>query len=455
MRKEVILKSSKLYLYIPVEISTRELHSRFIVAAEAAARGYEVFLAEQNFLFYLLDRSRLPKGIVFHKSATPTDSRLKLNTKLKGMGFILTSCDEESGLLEGDYAEFAEQRFSKDSINLFDAIFCWGKRDFKWLTENYSDADKKFYQSGNPRIDLWRNEARKSIGKDQLVEEEKVKILFVSNFDFIFNREEKFRTFSDMPDSLATKTRLEALTREHRYALHVIHVLTLLIERNSTVNIVFRPHPTEDEIYYERIFMSYPQITVDSNATVSDLLKESDIIIHHGSTTAIEAYFARKPTIFLTRCWSEETDYASITRVISEIADNADSIERIIERVKMGNYKFEPNQESANLLKERLPISAAAEPAYNRIVDVIDSLGETVTQEIGNHALSFWLLLFEEKFFFLRLGLKKFWKFAPLNNESVVKLLRSAQDIKVDVGKIVAKRVGGHGIVLKRAGKNE
>ena len=68
---------------------------------------------------------------------------------------ILTSLDEENGLVRKDLSPDLDMRFSSKDLALSDAIFCWGKHDYQSLKKAYPNHKKKFQLTGSPRLDMW------------------------------------------------------------------------------------------------------------------------------------------------------------------------------------------------------------------------------------------------------------------------------------------------------------
>ena len=57
---------------------------------------------------------------------------------------FITSQDEESGLLDLDYEEFAKARYSSQTIDQASAVFSWGDQDTKSLKKNILKVKIKF-----------------------------------------------------------------------------------------------------------------------------------------------------------------------------------------------------------------------------------------------------------------------------------------------------------------------
>ena len=72
---------------------------------------------------------------------------------LKRFGFIITSLDEEVGVIhQGD--DYLDQRYGDKTVNLIDKLFVHGNYDYKNLIRKFYKYKKKIVISGNPRFDF-------------------------------------------------------------------------------------------------------------------------------------------------------------------------------------------------------------------------------------------------------------------------------------------------------------
>jgi surface carbohydrate biosynthesis protein len=86
-------------IYLPIEVKVRELEGKVLLALAAAERGHTVILGEKKDTINMAKKGHLPPGIVHDKSLTPGEYKLINYKQLKEHGHLVTSQDEESGLL--------------------------------------------------------------------------------------------------------------------------------------------------------------------------------------------------------------------------------------------------------------------------------------------------------------------------------------------------------------------
>ena len=128
-------------LYLNIEILNREFNSKLLIGMESASRGMSVYLGR---LKPYIMRDFFAPGIILDKSITPSPQRLKEMDYCKKNQFIYTSLDEEVGLIEvDDY--YLKERYSNESLELVDKVFCWGRWDYNNLSKKFNKHKKKIY----------------------------------------------------------------------------------------------------------------------------------------------------------------------------------------------------------------------------------------------------------------------------------------------------------------------
>ena len=164
-------------LYIHIEILKREFQSKLLIGMESATRGIKVYMGRLD--PYIMRDFFVP-GIIMHKSITPAPHRLEELKEYKKKRFIVTSLDEEIGLVNLNYKKWMKLRYSNKSVDLTSKIFTWGKFDYDNLTKKFKNFKNKFVISGNPRIDFWRKDMEFLFKKKEIAHRNY--ILFSCNF---------------------------------------------------------------------------------------------------------------------------------------------------------------------------------------------------------------------------------------------------------------------------------
>ena len=285
-------------IYISIELKKRELSSRLLLALEAAKRGHDVYLGEVT---PYLNRNIFEPGIVHLKSLTPTSQRISQLKEFKNKNFFCTSQDEESGHTNDDPKQYINLRYGKKTIELSEKIFTWGKFDYHNLIKEYSKFKKKFSNTGNPRIDFWKEKNKGYFNKNSI--HLKDFILVSSNFETICGHRNLPNTIAWLRDlgyfgrGLTEEGIIERASKEHL----IFDDFVKLIKKVSTTfprkKIVFRPHPIEKVSDWKKIFFSYKNILVDNSNGIADWITNSSLVIHNGCTGGLEAALRNKNVI--------------------------------------------------------------------------------------------------------------------------------------------------------------
>jgi len=117
-------------IYLPIELSVRELDSKLLTATLAASGGHDVLISDLESIEKGISRGILPPGIFHTKSLSPTDHKIKRHQSTIDRGSMITSIDEEGGLVDENYLADAKFRFSNHTIEQCSAIFSWRKCHF-------------------------------------------------------------------------------------------------------------------------------------------------------------------------------------------------------------------------------------------------------------------------------------------------------------------------------------
>ena len=281
-------------IYIPMEIKKRELEGRLLLALVAAERGHSVVLGSKSETFGAATAGKLPPGIIHEKSLTPNENKLKRLISLKELGHIITSQDEESGLLSDDYNRFGRQRFSKETLSITSKVLCWGEYDSDALRNMYPDFSDRFIATGSPRVDYWRKDFKsyyrnpKDITRDY--------ILISSNFTNILGKKyiwEK-KVFNNGSTIIKNNEALIAIKKyvyDAQMVEQFIKAVIALAENIKDHLIVVRPHPNEEVSAWSSILGEIPNVVVRNDGNMSSWIRNSKVLIHNGCTSAIEARF--------------------------------------------------------------------------------------------------------------------------------------------------------------------
>ena len=293
-------------IYIRIEVLRREFEGRLWLAMVAAERGHRVLLGKLRTRDFVGSGPDLYAPGIFHdKSLTPRPSRYAFQQGLTKRGFVLTSQDEEHGLTLEDMTGFLSERFSRDSLQNAKASFAWGPQEVEELTSLFPDQASKLYETGSPRVDLWRADMD-SFHDRAAIDAEGVEgnfVLIVSSFSpFSINP-----IWLQIDDARGTyihglndESEFDAYRRRgqvHFFFADFLRAIRLAAARFPDLTFVVRPHPFEDPRAWSSAIGPVPNVVISATGSISPWIAHASAIVHHGSTTALEATIRGVPVI--------------------------------------------------------------------------------------------------------------------------------------------------------------
>lgn len=286
------------FYYLPVELKSRELLGKLLLASELLSKGAPVLIGNRVTSEHISFSGR--KACVLSKSAADWDN--KQIAGFSDSNHQVYSMDEE-GLLMASLKTFAQTRFTNENVSVSKGLICWGEAQRRELQSHYPECAEKFVVMGNPRAELWHN---KNYGiYDGLVASLRSEygdyILLASTFpvsspfkkETVLSRLDKLglvRSEQDKKDVEAVQLKL---VRMRDAFAKVVEDFT----SGSKIRVVIRPHPSEDAGYWEQRFKGVPSVTINSEHSISPWALGAKAVLHNSCTTAIEAGLYGVPVI--------------------------------------------------------------------------------------------------------------------------------------------------------------
>lgn len=365
-------------VYIKIEILARELEGRLLLGLVAAERGHTVLLGDLTSL--LSHRTWLPPGVFHDKSLTPSRRKVALHARLASTGFAVTSQDEEHGLLQTDYGAFAASRYSEETLAAASAVLAWGPHDGAHLRSRYPAAAEKVRTTGSPRTDTWREDFRGRHAGLRLpgIDPSRPYVLFASNLSAL-NRNRFWVMLRDMRPNYFIREEdggsieMDAyrnLAFEMAHIPRVVEMLRSLPASIPGLQVVVRPHPSEDPSAWQDILGPVEGLRVDASGILGAWLHGARALLHHGSTSALEAAAGSTPVVSLQPAGEQ---YPSFANRFGWTVTNTDELVAAVKNALLAEDAAVGRAEEQALLATRF---AALEGrlAADRIVDVWEEL---------------------------------------------------------------------------------
>jgi surface carbohydrate biosynthesis protein len=328
------------FLYMPMEIASRELDSRLLITLFAASAGLEVIIGPK----WILQKNArwMPKGFWIFKTLTPGDA--KAMQRIKRLGHRIGSIDEEMpGLGDGSKRL---QWVDKRSVAASEAIFCLGQNHASVMTNVYPKDTEKLVITGNPRWDFLRPELRNIYAQDaEAIKRKHGRIILINTNIGTVNSAKK--SAAGHIRALYRDGRMDIRREEDRRFVNdllefeksnfaAIPNLARRLEREFPDHtVVLRPHPTEKIEPYETELGGHARIKIIREGPAAIWLSAAEVLIHTSCTTATEAFALELPAICFETAPSSLHTYF-LSGALSIIAKDEDSLIKSAHKILSG-----------------------------------------------------------------------------------------------------------------------
>ncbi len=363
--------SSSPWLIIPVEVKHREFLSRIVLSAEAVSSGYRVLLGKDTMIRRLAPA--LPPGVIFDKSLGT--ARHGKPQRFKRLGHKVVVLDEESTGYYGSPEQFLSVRLAEETLDACDRWLCISDIVKEHASSLFPSHANKFKTTGLIRTDVWRKVFQPFYDAhcQKILETHGKFILFNSNFGGIIHaRGDAFvqKQIRGQKQSYSqVEARMAKIFDEGKPNLAAfIEVLPKLAKWFPDHRIIIRPHPSETVSFWEETFAGQDRILVSNEGVASPWILASDMMIHHGCTTGIEAAIMGKKHVMYSPHPDEhhETD---VMRAFAPIVKTEAALKSHIAE----NLNKPPRQRITKF-QEQFFANLSGKTATRSILETIDEL---------------------------------------------------------------------------------
>ena len=383
MRNLANIRNAKACLIIPVENQVRELDPKLLLTCIAVQRGFAVIIGSHREVDFRI--TSFPRSLYLNKSMT--ERNLKMFRIIEKMGHEILTWDEEA-LVHLPAETYYSRRLSPTAIRYNSHLFAWGE-DNAELWRQYPDlpANVPIHVTGNPRSDMLRpelqpfyeseaEEIRKTCGNFILVN---------TNFNHVnafFPAQNLFRPVKRADEAPQFGKAAVGMSREYAEGLrdHKQAIFKTFKQLIPTLDrafpdhtIIVRPHPTENQQVYMDIAKDCQQVKVTNEGNVVPWLMATDVVIHNGCTTGVEAYMMGVPAISYRAKINEKYDlgFYRLPNLISHQCFDLDQLLDTLKKIIKGELGAANGDERQALVNHYL--AAQDGPlACERIVDVLE-----------------------------------------------------------------------------------
>ena len=377
------IKNQKACLIIPVENQVRELDPKLLLACIAVKRGFSVIIGSHREIDFRI--TSFPRSLYLNKSMTKRN--LKMFRIMQKVGHEILTWDEEA-LVHLPAETYYSRRLSPTAIRYNSHLFAWGEDNAElWRRYPALPADMPIHVTGNPRSDLLRPELR-SFYEPEAAEILKTYgkfILINTNFNHVnafYPAQNLFKPTNNVGEEpqfgkagVGMNRKFAEGLRDHKEAiLDAFKELIPILDQNYPDHtIIIRPHPTENQQVYIDIAKDCRRVKVTNKGNVVPWLMATDVVIHNGCTTGVEAYMMNVPAISYRARINEKYDmgFYRLPNLISHQCFDIDQLQEVLTKITKGELGAADGAERKVLVNHYL--AAQDGPlACERIVDVLE-----------------------------------------------------------------------------------
>jgi len=301
-------------LYLPIEVKTRELKAKLLIALFAVARGFEVCVGQKEALGLFL--GKLQRGTVFGKSLSDIDA--SLFTGFRQLGHDVVAMDEE--LLVYINRQIIAGYLAPQAVEACSMLFVPGQDGAEVIRARVPAAADRVRIVGMPRMDLLRPNLmrRQAAARAEEIRRQHGDFFLVSGTYVLANCVMPAEAYLGVMQQCGYIRNAEDRRFFEEFFAHDVRRLQAMLgavrhvaARLPHVNLVVRPHPQEQPEPYFEALAGLPNVTISlPKEPVDAWLLAARGLIQHSCTTAIEANALGVPVLAYTEVDSPRFDPA-------------------------------------------------------------------------------------------------------------------------------------------------
>lgn len=359
-------------IYICIEQKNREYDEKLLLAAELTLKGYRCYIGTHAAIWGLLRVKNEQSGIYFDKGTQLPIIMNWIKTKCKyfvvmdvELGPVIRNVD----LMFSPFNDFpAISRLYPGSDEIIDRFLCIGPRIFEGARAAFPKNVSVAVMTGWPRMDIWENIGSELYKREiaSIRNKHGKFLLFASDFTFITDpgiygsREEELSHFG-----WNLKTNFD-------FFMKTVEILKVWDENPNVPAVILRPHISEDPRVWKKALGNTTKTHVIHSGDITQWILASEGLIHRGSTTAVQAVLANKPTYFLAE--STNFDGNEITHQISNF-----TVGKEFPPVPQFNLPINLETRSQQLQILEKVLFRTARSSTQEVIDVLQNLIDTPT----------------------------------------------------------------------------
>lgn len=398
-------------ILFPIETSTRELDYKLLLAGMFVNKDKNIYIGQHDYLYsiskYMTGGLYLGKNMFLKK---PDGNWINRHSEFKNRGFSMVHLDEEGAVYWGEETEWKRRLSRRLNFNLIDDDFMctWGNFQKSYYQDVIKDNDKKIITTGQPRFELLRKKYNTFFNDE--VKEIKKKygdfILVPTAFQWFNNALGNADTFSqrsqmgyDVTDDVSRKRYIGSWNYSGKNFSDYVKMVTHISIKFPSINIILRPHPSEDIDFYNHAFSGVKNVHVVREKSVIPWILSCKLLIADSCTTTIEGYIAGTPVIIFQPNDDQEHDMF-LPSLVGIKCKTLDDVISNVELILSGVIQKIPNPAENKRALGLLNNLNDTEDAFENVLSVLLNV-ENKGLDLPNKFNKIWFNIYRAKHKFL------------------------------------------------------
>lgn len=264
-------------------------------------RGYAVKLCHIRAMPHLALLKYKPHIVIMHQATEQPFSRLAYIAKSMGSFVVVIRSEGTAGK---DWSSFIHwTKYTKKPDDVEDLEIVWGKTFRDLCIEKTDISPEKVKICGVPRFDIYFRPLNKILSNRQTfcqkygLDPKKKIIAYTPTFAYADVDLKKASTTDLFVESMEWIVNAKKIALEHRQK--VVSSFLEIAKQLPEANFIIKIHPMANMEYYVREVRksSLVNVRVIAAEDIENVVANTDILIHSGSTSSTEAWIFNKPTI--------------------------------------------------------------------------------------------------------------------------------------------------------------
>lgn len=312
------IESRRPFLFLPIEIRSRELHSKLILSHASLNRQFTPIVGEAQKILNFAVNNSCPGDIFLHKSGLET----KWVLALKRRCIFFCILDEELSP-SGEGKSWAAGRIASNVAQYVDLYLASDLTYAAEISAGHPQLINKTRTVGFLRMDLLSSEVKARLEHFSVPGRKTSQILICTGFGVTKKwqlvsaiivelnylaremkqqlKPSKFKDGNNITEKIRTTFRtarssFRSLSSARNFAKDLDAVCGQLPDRNF----ILRPHPSEDQVLWTSASKNIQNLEVRSDIPLEIEFLTTCLLVHFGSTTAFQARDCGISSISLT-----------------------------------------------------------------------------------------------------------------------------------------------------------